>query len=213
MVSLCRSELRVDFSIPEVPRHILVTTPVPQHTQCGVMETVSQGQTPLLVKSGLVSGTGFSSFRSRHLHVSAAPDTVAAVNALVQWLSSKQRGPVCAWGSAADQTLSHQPLFAQLPPSEKSPEVIGCPVQFAPLSLGWQSAPMLKHYSGAMLPPFVCVADTCVTAHRQIRGPERPERKLDSFSWSHRTLWLVLACGTASKPALPWKCWIHPLFS
>ena len=69
--------VRVDFNITEAPHHILITTPTLQHTQFGMIETVMQGQMPLLVKLGLVSGTGSRSFRGRRFCVSAALDALA----------------------------------------------------------------------------------------------------------------------------------------
>lgn len=211
----------VDFSITGVPCHILVTAPTPQHTPFGVKESVMQGQMPLLVKSELVLGKGFSSFRGRLFCVSAA------LNAAAAWekrqfpyqrscATTPQRAkgrPVCAWGSAADQTLSRQPLFAQLPCSEKSPEVVGCPVQFASLSFGWQFAPLLKYHSGATLPPFNSGVDSFVLSVGQNCRPERLNGKLNNFSWLYWPLWLVSACSMASKPALPWKWWIYPFSS
>lgn len=67
----------------------------------------------------------------------------------MKWLHSKQRGAVCVWGSAADQTLFCQPLSAQLPCPENSLAVLGCPAQFPPLNLGW---------------PFVKILLQCNTA-------------------------------------------------
>lgn len=138
--------VRVDFSITRVPRHILITTPAPQHTPFGVMETVMPNVMPNATPAqvGSCFGKGFQllqrqtflCFSSTECCSSQGKMTVPlSINALVQRLHSKQRGPVCAWGSAADRTLSRQPLFAQLPCSEKSPEVVGCPVQFVSLVL------------------------------------------------------------------------------
>lgn len=76
-MALCRPVASVDFSIAGVPCHVLITTPTLQHTHFGLMETVVQGQMPLLVKSGLVSGTGLTSFGGRHFRVSAALNAVA----------------------------------------------------------------------------------------------------------------------------------------
>lgn len=82
------------------------------------------------------SEADISVFQQQWMLYRSGKNDNSPINALVQQLHSKPRGAVCAWGSAADQKLSRQPLFAQLLRSEKSPEAVGCPVQFAALSLG-----------------------------------------------------------------------------
>lgn len=50
-------------------------------------------------------------------------------------------GPCCR--SSSCRSLFCHPLFAQLPCPENSLEVLGCPVHFAPLNLGWPCVKIL----------------------------------------------------------------------
>ena len=98
----------------------------------------SHGQMPLLVKPGLVLGTGFSSFRGQQFCVSAALD---AVEGREQWwvpnqgsctTALQQTKPTypCLKLCSRSNALC-RPLFAQLLCLEKSHTVLSCPAQFA----------------------------------------------------------------------------------
>lgn len=125
------------FSTIGGPCHILITTPAPQHTQFDMMETVMQGKChswSSWVLFQLLLRQTFLRFSSTECCSSEVKMTIL-LSMLLCSNCTASKGDQSLLGSEADQVLSHQPLFAQLPCLEKSLQ-ISCPVQFASLILG-----------------------------------------------------------------------------